>query len=87
MPIMQIPSSSRSRVGFSAYPLGSGYASSKSIGYARAPKATKKYQKWDLGNIFSQFDTDGDGLLSFNEFQRAFRALGLKKRSGEKEYR
>jgi Ca2+-binding EF-hand superfamily protein len=70
--------------GFSAYPLGSGYTSSKSIGYASAPKATKKYQKWDLGNIFSQFDTDGDGLLSFNEFQRAFRALGLKKRSGEK---
>ena len=26
----------------------------------------------------------GDGKLSFNEFKRAFRALGLKKRDGKK---
>ena len=40
--------------------------------------------RWDLTNIFAQFDTDGDGVLDMGEFQRAFRALGLKKRSGAK---
>ena len=40
--------------------------------------------RWDLGAIFMQFDTDGDGYLDMGEFQRAFRALGLKKRSGQK---
>ena len=40
--------------------------------------------RWDLTNIFAQFDTDGDGVLDIGEFQRAFRALGLKKRSGAK---
>ena len=40
--------------------------------------------KWDLSSIFAQFDTDGDGVLDIGEFQRAFRALGLKKRSGAK---
>ena len=40
--------------------------------------------KWDLTSIFSQFDSDGDGVLDMGEFQRAFRALGLKKRSGAK---
>lgn len=34
--------------------------------------------------VFKNFDSDGDGYLSMREFQRAFRALGLKKRSGEK---
>lgn len=43
-----------------------------------------KYGRWDLGNIFMQFDSDGDGHLTMGEFQRAFRALGMKKRSGEK---
>jgi len=42
------------------------------------------YQRWNLENIFAQFDTDGDGVLTLGEFQRAFRALGLKKRSGAK---
>lgn len=40
--------------------------------------------RWDLTQVFEQFDTDGDGFLDMGEFQRAFRALGLKKRSGEK---
>ena len=31
-----------------------------------------------------QFDTDSDGSLSMEEFQRGFRAIGLKKRNGEK---
>ena len=34
--------------------------------------------------VFKNFDSDGDGYLSMREFQRAFRALGLKKRTGEK---
>ena len=46
--------------------------------------AAPAYQRWNLGQIFSQFDTDGDGVLDMSEFQRAFRALGLKKRSGAK---
>jgi len=40
--------------------------------------------RWDLTQVFEQFDTDGDGVLDLGEFQRAFRALGLKKRSGDK---
>ena len=40
--------------------------------------------RWDLTSVFVQFDTDGDGKLDMGEFQRAFRALGLKKRSGAK---
>ena len=34
--------------------------------------------------VFKQFDTDSDGVLNFGEFQRAFRAIGLKKRDGSK---
>ena len=30
-----------------------------------------------------EFDFDGDGYLTIAELKRAFRALGLKKRSGE----
>ena len=40
--------------------------------------------RWDLGATFMQFDTDGDGVLDMGEFQRAFRAIGLTKRSGAK---
>ena len=46
-----------------------------------APPTT---QRWDLQNIFLQFDMDGDGYLNLGEMQRAFRAIGLKKRSGAK---
>lgn len=34
--------------------------------------------------MFKQFDSDGSGYLSMGELQRAFRAIGLPKRSGEK---
>ena len=36
------------------------------------------------GNWKQALDTDGDGYLGMREFMRAFRALGLEKRSGEK---
>jgi len=41
-----------------------------------------RHARWDMSKIFKQFDADGDGKLSISEFARAFRALGLKKRSG-----
>ena len=41
-----------------------------------------RHQHWDMGRVFLQFDQDGDGKLTMREFQRAFRALGLKKRDG-----
>ena len=34
--------------------------------------------------MFKQFDTDADGFLMMEELKRAFRAIGLKKRDGEK---
>merc|ERR1711965_566230 len=37
-----------------------------------------------MSKVFKQFDTDGDGVLDMGEFQRGFRALGLKKRDGTK---
>ena len=40
--------------------------------------------KVDLQGTFAQFDTDGSGALDMREFMRAFRAVGLSKRSGEK---
>jgi len=43
-----------------------------------------RHKKWDMAEVFKGFDTDGDGKLAMREFYRAFRALGLEKRSGEK---
>ena len=36
-----------------------------------------------MAKVFKKFDVDGDGFLELGELKRAFRALGLKKRSGE----
>jgi len=44
----------------------------------------QQVQRWDMSLLFGQFDADGDGKLDMHEFGRAFRALGLKKRTGEK---
>ena len=38
----------------------------------------------NLSKLFAQFDTDGDGFLDIRELQRAFRAIGMEKRKGEK---
>jgi len=46
--------------------------------------SVQRHQKWDMARVFQKFDYDGDGKLSMRELQRAFRALGLKKRSGGK---
>ena len=35
-----------------------------------------------LGEIFMQFDSDGDGFVDMAEFKRALRAIGMPKRSG-----
>ena len=43
-----------------------------------------RHNKYKMKDVFSQFDADGDGKLDIYEFARAFRALGLPKRDGEK---
>jgi calcium-binding protein CML len=43
-----------------------------------------RHKKYDMGEIFKQFDADGDGKLDIYEIARAFRAMGLTKREGEK---
>ena len=40
--------------------------------------------KYDMKALFLLFDADGDGKLDIHEFARAFRALGLPKRNGDK---
>ena len=37
-----------------------------------------------MADVFKDFDQDGDGKLDIREFFRAFRALGLERRTGEK---
>jgi Ca2+-binding EF-hand superfamily protein len=43
-----------------------------------------RHKKYDMATVFNDFDVDSDGKLTLREFMRAFRALGLEKRSGEK---
>jgi len=43
-----------------------------------------RHKKWNMADVFKNFDYDGDGKLTIKEFYRAFRALGLEKRAGEK---
>ena len=44
----------------------------------------ERHSKIDMSKVFKQFDTDNDGVLDMGEMQRAFRAIGLKKRDGSK---
>ena len=44
----------------------------------------ERHSKIDMSKVFKQFDTDSDGVLDIREMQRAFRAIGLKKRDGTK---
>ena len=43
-----------------------------------------RHKRWNMSEVFAQFDHDGDGKLTLREFMRAFRAIGLEKRTGEK---
>jgi len=43
-----------------------------------------RHKKWNMADVFKDFDYDNDGKLTMKEFYRAFRALGLEKRTGEK---
>ena len=51
---------------------------------AKWEESQARHSVWNMSKVFKQFDTSGDGFLQMEEFQRGFRALGLKKRSGEK---
>ena len=43
-----------------------------------------RHNKYDMKEIFAQFDADGDGKLDIYEISRAFRAIGMPKRDGTK---
>merc|ERR1711990_254371 len=43
-----------------------------------------RHARWDMAKVFKQFDVDADGKMDMKAFYRAFRALGLEKRTGEK---
>jgi len=43
-----------------------------------------RHKKYNMADVFKGFDLDGDGKLTMKEFYRAFRALGMEKRTGEK---
>ena len=47
-------------------------------------ESVARHKKWNMEEVFKGFDADGDGKLEIKEFYRAFRALGLEKRTGDK---
>merc|ERR1719149_135284 len=51
---------------------------------AKWDASQERHSKIDMSKVFKQFDTDSDGVLDIREMQRAFRAIGLKKRDGSK---
>ena len=66
---------------------GSSVAASGAVGDAPikpTPLDTSGKGKYDMKAVFAQFDADGDGKLDIYEIARAFRAIGLTKRAGEK---
>ena len=51
---------------------------------AKWAASVARHAEWDMKKVFKQFDIDSDGTIDIGELQRAFRALGLKKRDGHK---
>ena len=51
---------------------------------AKWKESQERHQQWNMAKVFKKFDDDGDGVLDMAEFQRGFRAIGLKKRAGDK---
>ena len=47
-------------------------------------ESAARHGHWDMAKVFRQFDSDHSGFLSAGELKRAFRAIGLPKRSGAK---
>jgi Ca2+-binding EF-hand superfamily protein len=45
-------------------------------------ESMNRHRTVNFAKIFKKFDMDGDGCLDFREMQRAFRAMGMKKRAG-----
>ena len=45
-------------------------------------ESMNRHRTVNFSKIFKNFDMDGDGCLDFREMQRAFRAMGMKKRAG-----
>jgi len=43
-----------------------------------------RHNKYNLADIFKGFDRAGEGKIPMQDFYRAFRAMGLPKRDGEK---
>ena len=43
-----------------------------------------RHKKYDMKQIFAQFDHEGKGRLDIYTIARAFRAMGLPKRDGAK---
>eukprot|EP00964_Phaeocystis_antarctica_P107099 scaffold71866_cov54-Phaeocystis_antarctica.AAC.1 len=60
--------------------LGAGWVFDK----AKWAASKERHSKINMSKVFKQFDTDSDGVLDIREMQRAFRAIGLKKRDGSK---
>jgi Ca2+-binding EF-hand superfamily protein len=50
----------------------------------RWDESVARHKKYNMADVFKDFDVDNDGKLSMEEFQRAFRAMGLPKRDGSK---
>merc|ERR1719487_708650 len=46
--------------------------------------SVERHSKTNVAKVFKCFDVDEDGFLEMGELKRAFRAMGLQKRSGEK---